>query len=199
MWCLAPTWERGLAGHESHSDTSTNLCEQTSMGSCGRTLGMIMDIQLFSKLNNGQTMNKETSWNVTWLCLLFHSLHGIEQYYFLLLCAKYFLHNPFKVSFIQSCMTLSQHIWYQTKEYELTFHDIQQYSYVYEIKCCEWKLGSAFLHTPCMWQLGKSFCLKVVDLICMPALNILKFGMNEECTIFYDIWIFKVVGCKTFK
>ena len=25
--------------------------------------------------------------------------------------------------------------------------------------------------------------LKVVDLICRPALNILKFGMNEECTI----------------
>ena len=25
--------------------------------------------------------------------------------------------------------------------------------------------------------------LKVVDLICKPALNILKVGMNEECTI----------------
>ena len=25
--------------------------------------------------------------------------------------------------------------------------------------------------------------LKVVDLICKPAQNILKFGMNEECTI----------------
>ena len=36
--------------------------------------------------------------------------------------------------------------------------------------------------------------LKVVDLICKPALNILKFGMNEECTILITYMHFQSCG-----